>query len=290
MGYEKSSRSKGRVLGLKVVGKITQEDYTNLVIPEVDRIVAEHGRVRVLFETEDFCGAELKAMWLDSKLGVQHGKSFERIAWVGSQRWEEWLTTAFKPIFSAFTEFRYFDHSQLEQAWEWVSEGVTSDTVDLNAAPVVRSESQLPFHSKSGNNWLVCIDGSEESYEGLSHALTLMNQAKDTIHLVAVHEKNVVSAEKSEADTLEEMAKCHEYIKAAIDDDTEAPIKVQEHVLSMSHPGEAIVAKAEEIGVNYIVMGTRGRGRVAQMVLGSVSNFVIQNAGRPVLVVCKARK
>lgn len=287
MGYQKDSRSKGKVLGLKIVGKITEEDYNSLVIPEVERIIAEHGRVRILFDTEDFCGAELKAMWLDTKLGIKHMSNFERVAWVGKQRWEEWLGAAFKSVMSE-EHFRYFDETQVESAWEWIFEGVSTSTVDLNAEPSVRSKSQLPFHWSSSNKWLVCIDGSEESYEALSHALMLMNQKNDVIHLVTVHEKNVVSAEKSEADSISEMDKCNEYIKSAQESD-DAPIRVEGHMLTLSNPGEAIVAKANEIGVNYIVMGTRGRGRVAQAVLGSVSNYVIQNSGRPVLVVCKAK-
>ena len=49
--------------------------------------------------------------------------------------------------------------------------------------------------------------------------------------------------------------------------------------------GEAILAVAEEIGADLIVTGSRGRGRLARTVLGSVSTHLVQNASSDVLVV-----
>jgi nucleotide-binding universal stress UspA family protein len=49
--------------------------------------------------------------------------------------------------------------------------------------------------------------------------------------------------------------------------------------------GEAVLAVAEEIGADLIVTGSRGRGRLARAVLGSVSTHLVQNAGCDVLVV-----
>ena len=46
-----------------------------------------------------------------------------------------------------------------------------------------------------------------------------------------------------------------------------------------------IVALAEELGVDLIVMGTRGLGGVRRALMGSVSDSVIRHAHCPVLVV-----
>lgn len=49
-----------------------------------------------------------------------------------------------------------------------------------------------------------------------------------------------------------------------------------------------ILAVAKEINANAIVVGTRGRGGVKSLLLGSVSHTVVQHADRPVVVVPSA--
>jgi nucleotide-binding universal stress UspA family protein len=50
----------------------------------------------------------------------------------------------------------------------------------------------------------------------------------------------------------------------------------------------AILAEAEEVGARAIVMGTRGLTGVKHVVLGSVSQAVLREADRPVIVVPSA--
>ena len=52
---------------------------------------------------------------------------------------------------------------------------------------------------------------------------------------------------------------------------------------------ETIVALADTKNANLIVLGCRGRGAVASAVLGSVSQGVLRQASRPVLVVKAAK-
>jgi len=47
-------------------------------------------------------------------------------------------------------------------------------------------------------------------------------------------------------------------------------------------PGEVICQEAEQADV--VVMGSRGRGRLTGLLLGSVSQYVLSHSGRPVLV------
>jgi nucleotide-binding universal stress UspA family protein len=49
--------------------------------------------------------------------------------------------------------------------------------------------------------------------------------------------------------------------------------------------GKAIRTVADDIGADLIVTGSRGRGRVARAVLGSVSSEIVQSAPCDVLVV-----
>ena len=50
-------------------------------------------------------------------------------------------------------------------------------------------------------------------------------------------------------------------------------------------PDRAIVRLGKEIGAGLIVMGSRGRGRMQRVLLGSVSDSVVRHAHCPVLVV-----
>ncbi|HNH37987.1 MAG TPA: universal stress protein, partial [Microthrixaceae bacterium] len=57
-----------------------------------------------------------------------------------------------------------------------------------------------------------------------------------------------------------------------------------ERRVETGEPGLAIVAAAEEIGADVIVIGSRGRGAIKRALLGSVSSHVVHNASCPVVV------
>jgi nucleotide-binding universal stress UspA family protein len=50
-------------------------------------------------------------------------------------------------------------------------------------------------------------------------------------------------------------------------------------------PAEVICEQAKSLGIDLIVMGTRGRGKLQSAILGSVSEDVIHNSEVPVTVV-----
>ena len=50
-------------------------------------------------------------------------------------------------------------------------------------------------------------------------------------------------------------------------------------------PGEAIVQMAQDEKADFIVMGTRGMGKIRRTILGSVSDFVLHHAHCPVTIV-----
>jgi nucleotide-binding universal stress UspA family protein len=55
--------------------------------------------------------------------------------------------------------------------------------------------------------------------------------------------------------------------------------------LRLGRADEEVVVLAEELGVDLIVMGSRGSGGVKRALLGSVSDSVVRHAHCPVLVV-----
>jgi nucleotide-binding universal stress UspA family protein len=58
-----------------------------------------------------------------------------------------------------------------------------------------------------------------------------------------------------------------------------------EYIIWPGDPGSGVVAAVEAEQVDLLVVGTHGRDRAGRMLLGSVSDHLVRNAGCPVLVV-----
>jgi hypothetical protein len=109
--------SAGRVLEVRVVGKLTKEAYEAFV-PAVDAQIKQYGKLRILSVMQDFHGWTAGALWEDLKFDLKHWKDIERLAIVGDKKWEKGMAAFCKPFTKA--EIRYFDLAQLEQAREWL--------------------------------------------------------------------------------------------------------------------------------------------------------------------------
>ena len=120
--FEVMEQSSGKVLGLKLSGKLLHEDYAQFV-PKIEEIIAKYGSARCLVEMVDFGGIELRALWDELKFDTKHCGDMERCAVVGNKSWEKWMTNLSKPLFPA-ANMRYFDESEIDQAWEWIREGL----------------------------------------------------------------------------------------------------------------------------------------------------------------------
>jgi hypothetical protein len=117
MMFRKLSESSEKILGFKVSGKLTDEDYKAFV-PQIEKIIQEFGRISLLLELDDFHGWDLGAAWDDFKFGLKHNKDLKRVAIVGDKKWEEWMARLAKPFMKA--EVKYFEGSQLQDAWKWL--------------------------------------------------------------------------------------------------------------------------------------------------------------------------
>lgn len=111
--------ASGKELHVKVTGKLTKESYQTFG-PLVDELVAEHGKLRVLFEMHDFHGWTAGALWEDMKFDYKHWHDIERLAIVGESKWEAGMAAFCKPFTSA--KIQYFDHEKLEDAKAFLTE------------------------------------------------------------------------------------------------------------------------------------------------------------------------
>jgi len=117
MAIQLNEKNAGKVLDVQVSGKLGHEDYAHFV-PEFDRLVKEHGKIRVLFEMVDFHGWTAGALWDDIKFDLRHFSDIERLAMVGDKKWEKGMSVFCRPFTSA--TIRYFDRSAMDEARAWL--------------------------------------------------------------------------------------------------------------------------------------------------------------------------
>lgn len=117
---EKLHESTGSVVGYKVVGKVTVEDYQKLE-PEIQALVDKYeDDVCLLLNLQEFGREEAKAWLPDLKFGHRFHDKIAKMAIVGDKRWEKWLTTLVDPFYAK--DAKFFHPEETAQAWTWLRE------------------------------------------------------------------------------------------------------------------------------------------------------------------------
>ena len=119
MPIQFSEEDGGKVLILHISGKLVKADYAQFV-SEFERLVRQHGKLRVLFDMTGFHGWDAGAAWEDLKFDIKHFADIERLAMIGDKKWQHGMATFFKPFTMATS--RYFDHSEAAEARKWLGE------------------------------------------------------------------------------------------------------------------------------------------------------------------------
>ena len=132
---------------------------------------------------------------------------------------------------------------------------------------------------------LVAVDHSEVSARVLAAARDLALLSKGEVWVLHLREREVVPRlglvpVESDADAEAAVTSAVESLNAA---GVRAHGEVRDTVFG--HAAREIIEDARERGADVIVMGSRGRGDLSGLVLGSTAHKVIHLADRPVLVV-----
>jgi nucleotide-binding universal stress UspA family protein len=137
---------------------------------------------------------------------------------------------------------------------------------------------------------LVPFDGSDNALRALRHAISMAQEHRPIeIHVVTVHEEPEAYGYIEAYVPREKMAELQRQ-------NSEARLEAAEQVLKdagvpyvkeilIGHVAEAIARRADELGCDGIVMGTRGMTAIGSLVMGSVATRVVHAAHMPVTLV-----
>lgn len=133
---------------------------------------------------------------------------------------------------------------------------------------------------------LVGVDGSECARRAFDAAVTMAKAGNGSLVVLCVVQPPMMIGQRKETAArfvriLEREAKL---ILADYAEEADKKGIKAETRLAKGHPAEIILYTARAEHADLIVVGSRGRGGVKGMLLGSVSNAVVQNSKVPVLV------
>ncbi len=140
---------------------------------------------------------------------------------------------------------------------------------------------------------LVATDFSEPSEAALAYGRELARSFGAALTVVHVVENMLTRSYGVDAGVMLIDPELQRQVEAGARDEIERNLFEEDRkvlkatgvVLVSNTPAEAIVHFARERNIDLIVMGTHGRGGVAHLVMGSVSERVVRTAPCPVLTV-----
>jgi demethylmenaquinone methyltransferase/2-methoxy-6-polyprenyl-1,4-benzoquinol methylase len=160
MAIELTEKNCGKILEARVSGKLAHGDYQRFV-PEFQRLVSQHGKIRVVFEMVNFRGWKVVALWDDVKFDLKHFSGIERLAMIGDKKWQKGMSKFCRPFTTA--RIRYFDRTAAIEARAWINEGLDAANVEhASVLRVFQSRAQTKaFYNKISGFYDALSDRSE---------------------------------------------------------------------------------------------------------------------------------
>ena len=135
---------------------------------------------------------------------------------------------------------------------------------------------------------LAAVDGSDNSFRALDHAIFLAKKVE--AHLTAIHVvENPPTVYVESQKLLNELLTKYKAESAKVLDRCKQAAEISgvniETVLAEGDASTNIVGYAQREGFDLVVIGSRGLGKFKEMVLGSTSSKVLHHTKSAVLIV-----
>lgn len=106
------------MIGYRMGATITKADY-EVLVPEMEALVAEYGTVQLLCDLTDFRWEEPSAWGADMHFGKKFHHKITKMAIVGDGFVQKMIADLAQPFYA--DEARYFPDA--DEAWAWLSAG-----------------------------------------------------------------------------------------------------------------------------------------------------------------------
>jgi hypothetical protein len=109
------------IVGFKATGEITATDFTETVLPKVNELIEKTDKLNYLLVLETSVKNFTIGAWMkDVFMGIKHLTKWNRAAIVSDAEGVRNFTNFFSYLMPG--EFRGFEHKDLQEAIDWVSE------------------------------------------------------------------------------------------------------------------------------------------------------------------------
>ena len=281
---------RGNILVYKVEGTITEADYTQNLIPEMQEIIDKNQKVRLLCDVVDFSILDMEwtAMWEDAKFGYTKSKHMSHYGLICKH---PSLSQALSPFFSGI-DFKSFSPSNKGDAIDWIYKDSSFNLDEKDVFQLTNSSSDfyngIPFLHTT--KFMVAIGRGEASKVALGHALNLIrgDNSDEELHLITVIRD---SSEKKELLHIMERSINHiEKVLGPRSEESKLTLRISRHVLEAvdkQSVAKLITETAANCKIDYIVMGTEHAkeiNTVSALFSPSVAAEVLKHSPCPVLI------
>ena len=116
--FQMLAESSGRLVALRVSGKLTKEDVVS-VAPPIEEKIRESGKVDLFCDMADLHGWSLSGFWAELKFDAKHVKDFRRVAVITGKPLHRFMASTLKPFTPA--EIKCFPQEKKSDALTWIS-------------------------------------------------------------------------------------------------------------------------------------------------------------------------